>query len=377
MASVRQKIGSQFWWACVTLPNGERRQFSTGLTDKAEAEEVAHRAERETRRQKSEGKLRDAFSRLLNDVVGATPVPPKKWLLQWLEGRGKEVKGATEESYRTVIVEAGDFFESRGRESLADVTVQDVTDLRGEWAAANSTTTANYKLKVLRSAFKDAWQQRIVTENVVALVRPVKDKEGKRGKRRDFREDELPRIFAVCDTSWRCICMLGLFTGGQRFGDLATLRARDVNMKTKEINTQAEKTGATIILPIVPALEAALKALPMPKEPSAFLFPEFAALTKGGRSKRFSRLLYEAGLIPKRAKRKGRVENPTPNRRTTSELGFHSFRHTATTMLKAAGVSDAITRSIVGHESAAVSKNYTHIPMETMRAALEKLEVPE
>jgi integrase len=377
MASVRLKSGSQFWWACVTLPGGERRQFSTGKTDRNEALEIATRAERETHRQRSENKLRDAFSRLLSDVVGAAPVPPKQWLLQWLERRGTEVKDVTAESYRPAVNEAGDFFAERGRESLSDVTIQDVQDLRAKWTAANSATTANYKLKVLRGAFKDAWQARVVTENVVALVRSVKDKDSKKSKRRDFRADELPKLFKACDTTWRCLCTLGLLTGGQRFGDLATLRRRDVDLKRKEINTSAQKTGKPIILPIVAALEEALQTLPLPKEPDAFLFPEMAALKKASRSKRFHRLLYEAGLIEKRGRRKGRVENPNPSRRTTSELGFHSFRHTATTMLKAAGVSDSVAKAIVGHESAAVSKVYTHMPMDTMRAALEKLSIPK
>jgi integrase len=59
--------------------------------------------------------------------------------------------------------------------------------------------------------------------------------------------------------------------------------------------------------------------------------------------------------------------------RLTAELCFHSLRHTATSALKSAGVSDAIARAIVGHESAAVSRAYTHLDMETMRKALEKM----
>jgi hypothetical protein len=42
-------------------------------------------------------------------------------------------------------------------------------------------------------------------------------------------------------------------------------------------------------------------------------------------------------------------------------------------LLKNAGVSDVVTRDIIGHESAAISKNYTHIEAETKRAALNKL----
>ena len=60
-------------------------------------------------------------------------------------------------------------------------------------------------------------------------------------------------------------------------------------------------------------------------------------------------------------------------RRQFSPISFHALRHTATSLLKNAGVSDVVARDIVGHESEAVSRNYTHIETETKRAALDKL----
>ena len=42
-------------------------------------------------------------------------------------------------------------------------------------------------------------------------------------------------------------------------------------------------------------------------------------------------------------------------------------------VLKAAGVADSIARAIIGHESKAVSRVYTHLDLETMRAALDKV----
>jgi integrase len=59
--------------------------------------------------------------------------------------------------------------------------------------------------------------------------------------------------------------------------------------------------------------------------------------------------------------------------RETSEISFHSLRHSAVTMLKAAGVSDFIAREIVGHESAAVSRQYTHLTTDDKRAAMRRL----
>ena len=59
--------------------------------------------------------------------------------------------------------------------------------------------------------------------------------------------------------------------------------------------------------------------------------------------------------------------------REASEISFHSLRHSAVTMLKAAGVSDFIAREIVGHESAAVSRQYTHLTTDDKRNAMQRL----
>jgi len=60
-------------------------------------------------------------------------------------------------------------------------------------------------------------------------------------------------------------------------------------------------------------------------------------------------------------------------RREASETSFHSLRHTAVSLLKNAGVSDAVARDLVGHESAEVSRLYTHIEDRVKLEALNKL----
>ena len=53
-----------------------------------------------------------------------------------------------------------------------------------------------------------------------------------------------------------------------------------------------------------------------------------------------------------------------PLRREGSEISFHSLRHSAVTMLKAADVSDFIAREVIGHESEAISRQYSHLTTE-------------
>jgi hypothetical protein len=42
-------------------------------------------------------------------------------------------------------------------------------------------------------------------------------------------------------------------------------------------------------------------------------------------------------------------------------------------MLKAAGVSDFMAREIVGHDSAVVSRRYTHLTTDDKRTAMQRL----
>jgi integrase len=120
-----------------------------------------------------------------------------------------------------------------------------------------------------------------------------------------------------------------------------------------------------------------IESLPAGDDPKAPIHPRASALaTVNGStlSRQFGELLAAAGLATKKthepsdAERKGRA-----SRRNASELSFHSLRHTATSMMKNAGVSPAVVQDIIGHESAEVSAHYTHIESEAKRKALDSM----
>jgi integrase len=80
-----------------------------------------------------------------------------------------------------------------------------------------------------------------------------------------------------------------------------------------------------------------------------------------------------AGLArPRPPKNKG-VGKGRDAPRMHSELSFHSLRHTATSLLKATGASEAVARDIIGHDSAEISRHYTHVDEPSKRAALARL----
>jgi integrase len=88
-------------------------------------------------------------------------------------------------------------------------------------------------------------------------------------------------------------------------------------------------------------------------------------------SNRFHTILVEAGLVePRKNVSTGKGHG---QERAVTEISFHSLRHSAVTMLKASGLSDVFAREIVGHESAAVSRTYTHLTTDDLRTAMQRL----
>ncbi len=107
------------------------------------------------------------------------------------------------------------------------------------------------------------------------------------------------------------------------------------------------------MLPLVQPLVDYLGALPASDNPNAYIFPNSAKHKRtASLSNQFREILVDAGLAEARDYRstttKGRA-----HARESSEISFHSLRHSAVTMLKASGLSNVFAREIVGHESSA------------------------
>ena len=121
-----------------------------------------------------------------------------------------------------------------------------------------------------------------------------------------------------------------------------------------------------------------LAALPSSDDPKDSVFPRSAALAEshtGTISTQFyDRILVPAGLVPARPKNHAAISGRGRDaKRQQSEISFHSLRHTFTTWLKASGASNAMAQMIVGHDSATVSANYTHLQAGDTTESINKL----
>jgi integrase len=387
MPSVHRQPGRPYWFCAFSIFNPEtrtsRRVFrSTKTSDKRQALEICrawHKAERLARSGKlSVDAAREVIARGVSDVFTAANIESlpsasiASWCDTWLEAKAIEAEQSTHDRYKRVIERFTGFLGlAKSKRDLATLQASDVARFRDREAKERARATANLSLKVLRVCFGEAVRQGLLAMNPAVRVPILKTRD--KSARRAFTLSEIKRILRACadDPEWRGLVLFGLYLG-QRLGDLAHLTWRAVSFEQGEIAFSARKTGRRIVLPLVQPLADYLASLSASDNPNAFIFPRAASANRTSTlSNQFREILVAAGLVEPRgheAKKKGR-----DRARETSEISFHSLRHSAVTMLKASGLSDVFAREIVGHESAAISRQYTHLTTDDLRNAMQRL----
>lgn len=382
--SIHKQAGRPNWFCSFRIFNKEARAWrwvfrSTLTADEAKAREICRcwhiAALKAGKGELSEDAAREIIARGVSDVFlhGNTETLSRAtirgWCERWLAAKGIEASEGTHLRYRRVIERFLSFLGRKAGRDLAAATADDVLRFRDREVKERAPATANLAVKVLRVCFGEAMQQGLLSSNPAKRVKVLKLSQESR--RRDFTLSEIKRVLAACNQEWRGLVLLGLYTG-QRLGDLARLTWRGINLEREEIAFTARKTGRRIILPLVAPLVDYLSSLSAPDDPEAFLFPKAASHKRVGRlSNQFHDVLVEAGLVEPRSYKttaKGRA-----SAREASQISFHSLRHSAVTMLKASGLSDVFAREIVGHESAAVSRAYTHLSTDDLRSAMQRV----
>jgi integrase len=387
MPSIHRQPGRPYWFCAFSIWNPEthtsKRVFrSTKTRDKKQALEICRAWHKATLKART-GKLsvdaaREVIARGVSDVFTAANVESlpsasiKSWCETWLQAKAIEAGESTHARYKPIVERFTEFLgEAKNNRDISTLQASDIARFRDREAKERSHATANLSLKVLRVCLGEAVRQGLLTINPASRVKLLKS--SKESKRRPFTLAEIKRVLKACgeDQEWRGLVLFGLYLG-QRLGDLARLTWRAVNLEGGEIGFTTRKTGRRIVLPLMQPLTDYLASLPASENPNAFIFPRAATSKRtGSLSNQFREILADAGLVePRTHKATGKGRSRA---REASEISFHSLRHSAVTMLKAAGVSDFIAREIVGHESAAVSRQYTHLSTDDKRAAMQRM----
>lgn len=381
MASVHKLPGKQNWICFFTDRNGARRCKSSLTRNKREAERICAKVQSIEDQARTgnltEEKARRVIERVVGEIMAESGAPIERKTVRehftsWLKAFESEQSEGTFIRYEGIVNNFLGFLGGKASRNLAALKVEDVEQYRDTLQGRVAPSTVNTHLKVIRVALEKAVKQRVFETNPARLVDNLST-EADRNERRAFTRAELKKLLEVCKDDWRTAVVFGIYTG-LRLGDIQSLTWANLDLQQQELTIRTQKTGRVQILPLAKPLLRQIENLPTGDDPQAPLCPSFQGKTVSWLSNAFYEIMASAGLVQSRGdhqKKEGKAGRSA--RRTLSPISFHALRHTATSLLKNAGVSDVVARDIVGHESEAVSRNYTHIDADTKRAALDKL----
>jgi integrase len=375
MASLRRFPRSPYWFACFTMKDGRRVQRSTKERLRRKAQQIADEWEELART----GAQARQVQKVVADIYRAAHAKElpaatvRGFLSDWLVRRKGELAPSSFAAYSGRAKDFLEWLKDVADGPLVVLETSHFTAYRNALAERRSTTTANHGVKLLRVMFEDARRDGFLPENPAKDCGLLKRTHDEGVSRRPFTVDELRTVLELATGEWRSLILFGLYTG-QRLGDLARLTWSQIDMVANEIHFRTRKTGRVVRVPIVGPLAAHLASMEAGDGPAVAVHPKAAAIAlvnSSTLSRQFSELLAASGLAERRTHEAGKQGRSA--RRTASALSFHSLRHTATSLMKNAGVSPAIVQDIIGHDSAEMSAHYTKIESEAKRHALGTL----
>jgi len=402
MASLWRHPESPFWSACFTVhvPQSQQWKRSLKTRDRKLARQIADTLDEAGRGVLSEraitafverigdGKARGAAEQIFKDVFrsvsgrefGAGSL--RAFAESWVSGLQVHLSPRSYPKYKRAVQSFLTFLGKTADRDLIGFGPRDdvlVIQFRDHLADRLAAGSVNDALKIIRQMFKTA-SQRFKIESPAHFVPGVRTDTAQLAKRRAFTVPELGRILrGVRGSEWEGIILAGLYTG-QRLSDIALFRWENVDLVRRELALTTRKTNRSVLIPLADPFADYLLGLPGSDDPKDFIFPKAAASIRRSKSERVSTLsiqfhdiLAGAGLVPRRSHKKAKDGKGRSSRRRASEISFHSFRHTTTSLLKNAGVPQSIVMDIIGHESRAVSQAYTHVGEAEKRRAIEAM----
>jgi integrase len=356
--SVRQQGGR--WEARFYGPDGMRRSLYA-------------RTEREAER---------ALRRALAQVdAGQAPAPEKltvaDYLTSWLETTARpRLRPRTFDSYAMIVNRH--LVAALGSTRLARLTPADVRGyLADKLAAGLSARTCAYHRAILRKALHDAMRDGLLGRNVAALADPPKQTT----REQQWLDAEQARAFIEEAQRHRLHAAWVLaVTSGLRQVELLGLRWADVDLDRGELRVaqQLQRVGGKLqLLPLktdksrrtVPLAGIALEAL------KAHRVRQIEERLAAGQLWQDSGLLFTTAL--------GGAVEPRNVVRSFKQLlqraglpiiRFHDLRHSAASLLLAAGADLKAVSDLLGHAQIGLTLDtYSHLTAGHKRAAVDRL----
>ena len=299
MASVHRDPRSPFWFAAFYMPDGRRAFRSTKQRNRSKALEVALAWSKASQLARDQRLTEVQARRVIGDIH---TIATRETMVQytaaafiraWLEAKLPSIAERSAPAYQKVTDEFIKHLSRRADLPVEAITVKDVLSFRSALASRVSAGTINQKLLIMRGCWSWGGRLSLVTENPWKAVEMVT---GEKQERRAFTLPELRSLLDMCDSEWRSMVLLGLYTG-QRLDDLAGLTWCQVDLAKQELSLLTRKTKRRQIIPLSAVLVKHLVTLPSSDDPEAPVMPRCADTASNTLSRQFGELLTRAGLI--------------------------------------------------------------------------------
>jgi integrase len=290
----------------------------------------------------------------------------EQWFSHFVKQKKKSRSDSTFRRHKQTMDEFTEFLGPRAKLNIAAITSRDIAGFRDRRHSLGlAPATVNLDVTILSSGFNAALRQGHISVNPCLAIERLKNKPQRKGV---FTPEQVTALLKTADGDWRGLIMVAFYSG-QRLSDCANLRWRDVDLvsEIKTIRFAVRKTGAEVVTVVHPALEDCLLSLPTPKSDDEYIFPTLAESSAGPLSKQFRELMERARIVHRTIREKSGAG------RSVSELSFHSLRHSFSSILANAGVSEERRMALVGHTTRDMHQKYTHHELEQMRAAIALL----
>jgi integrase len=413
MASIKKRIGSEVWQAQFYVPDSNTDQLrqvrrSTGQTNRKKAMAIATEMERSAqgvmqagsdRAQRAKAILAEAVAEIDRETF--TVVSARKylsqllavatgeempnysiegWFAEWLRRKNRDSSKATIARYRGHLGAFLDWLgDERKNKPLESITTMDARMWRESLQdAGRAGKTVLAYTKDAGGAYRAAIREGLTNSNPFTALEAIDTSDSL--DRKPFTSAEVAALMeAAPSLEWRGLILVAAFTG-LRLGDAATLSWASVDLSAKCITlvpSKTKKKKREVRIPIQPDLLEFLEAIPIVSDaPDAPVFETLSKTSIGARaglSQTFNKIMREAGVDRGKPSRVTTGEEKPSIGRTTYERGFHSLRHTFTSWLRNAGVSEEDRMALTGHSTRESHAIYSHEDDQALRDAVAKL----
>lgn len=371
MASLTKREKSKYWVACYTDRNGVQVKRSTKTTDKAAALKIAIELDR-VERMAREGhastfQFQQIVSEVARDVIGeGLPSPTATaYFTEWLATIKRKSSPGTHERYSHAVKKFLDSLGPVAEQSLRNLTPTHIERfLNRRLDSGVAPKTAIVDIKTISVALRRAENYGLITKNPTPAVKLPKAVSSERGV---FSPEDVQKLLVAAPSmDWQTLIYLGFYVGA-RLGDCLAMTWENVDTDNALLVYVQRKTGKRVVVPLHFNLLRHLLHVAESHQ-QGFLCPTLANKTPGGKhglSESFKRIVKRAEIDLQTVQGKGT--------RKFSRRTFHSLRHSFSSALANAGISEEVRMRLTGHSSRDIHAQYTHLNVEPLKAAITSL----